>query len=523
MSYWKSHNKDIKSIDNFGMSHKPTGNQAIQLEFHELELGIVLDIVLDDKHPLITNGSSVFNKIDVDRWPKSVYNIAASNTDIDYSLIGRALVRPLISGKKLTKDNLIWAYPAESNLSEYPLINETVVLSTFNDKIYYSRKLNHHNWANNNLDFSIDLDSPKNTTLFTTNPFIGQKLSITNWTGDAGYTGYAGKYFVANNKIRNLQRFEGDLNIESRFGQSIHFSSYDENRGNDIGYSQYGDYNDYGGNPMLLIRNRQRKVLKQGETLSLNNSPNPATITGTSQEKNVGGYIQENINHDGSSIQLTSGLTISKWVTTCYKKIFGMGEEVSAFNGMTSFVYPILNKDQIVIQSDRLILSSRYGELLQYSKKRHGIVTDSEFTVDAHDQIVLTTNVKTVINSPAIYLGEYNQTNEPVLLGQTTVNWLYEFCNLFLQHTHWYKHGHEDPSAGHANPEQSQIPVQIQQIIALRDSLNTLLSRRVFTTGGGLAPGQNGGSITNGTTPTTINVTSGVGVPGGWGGQNYRT
>jgi len=525
MSYWKGHNKNTKSVDRFDLTYNSHGNNAIQLEFHELELGIVLDVILDDKHPFITKGSSTFTKINVDKNPVSVYNIPALPTDTDYSLIGRVLVRPLISGKKLTKDSLIWAYPAESNISEYPLINETVVLSSFNDKTYYSRKLNHHNWVNNNLDFGIDLDSPPNTVLFTSSPFIGKEKSVTNWKKNEGYSGYAGKYFVANNRIRNLQRFEGDLNIESRFGQSIHFSSYDDNRGNDTGYKPYVDYSDFGGNPMILIRNRQRSLLKENETLSLHNSPNPATITGTSVEKNVGGYIQENINHDGSSIHITSGLTISKWVTTCYKKMFGNTEEVSKFNGYTSFVYPELNKDQIIINSDRLIFSSRYGELFQYSKKRFGIVTDSEYTVDAHDQIILTTNVKTVINSPAIYLGEYNQTNEPALLGQTTVNWLYELCNWLLEHVHQYKHGHENPSAGNANPDQSQtvLPPQIQQLVALRATLKTLMSKRVFVTGGGFAPGSNGASITDGTPPTKIDVGSGTGVPGGWNGQNYRT
>ena len=95
----------------------------------------------------------------------------------------------------------------------------------------------------------------------------------------------------------------------------------------------------------------------------------------------------------------------------------------------TSFKFPKLMGDQIVINSDRIIISAKKNEMFQYSKKRMSFVTDDEYTVDAHNQIVITTNNKTVLNSPAIYLGEYNQTNEPVLLGQTTVNWLYDFCN----------------------------------------------------------------------------------------------
>ena len=38
----------------------------------------------------------------------------------------------------------------------------------------------------------------------------------------------------------------------------------------------------------------------------------------------------------------------------------------------------------------------------------------------------------------------------------------------------------------------------------MRDALHNLLSRRVFLTGGGYAPGQNGASITEGTPPTKI-------------------
>jgi hypothetical protein len=253
------------------------------------------------------------------------------------------------------------------------------------------------------------------------------------------------------------------------------------------------DYSDSGGNPMIIIRNRQRKILKVGETLTLRNSPNPASISGTVMEKNAGGYIAEDINHDGSTIAITSGKTVSQWKTTCYKKMFGVGEEVSAFKGVTSFKYPPLDGDQVIINSDRLIFSSRYGETFHYSKKRYGVVTDSEYTVDAHDQIVFTTHVKTVLNSPAIYLGEYDMTNEPVLLGQTTIEWLYELCTWLLEHTHVHIHSHVD--AGKASPEQTQLSVQAQRLVSLQAKLATLLSRRVFVTGGGYAPGQDGAKI----------------------------
>lgn len=525
MSYWKDTGKNTRALDSFGLSTSNTNGTGGGREFYELELGVVLDIILDDKHPLYTGAESVHTKIDVERWPVDLTDSPPSDGDFDYTWIGRALVRPIVSEKLTDKDQLIWAYPLDENISEYPLINETVIILHQDDKLFYTRKLNFRHWPHNNLNFGIEgaTSGKENTVLFAKTPLIGKKESLTNYKGDSGFHGYAGQYYVANNKIRTVQRWEGDSLYQSRHGQTIHLIAYDKKRDNDVGDPKYKDYKD-GGNPMILIRNRQRPLLKVGQTLSLHNSPNLATVVGTIYEKNVGGYLEENINHDGSSIHITCGLTISEWVTTCYKKMFGigkgLGEEVSKFQGPTLFGFPELKGDQTIINTDRMILSARYEEMLQYSKKRFAILTDNEYTVDAHQQMIMSTHTKIVLNAPAIYLGEYNKTDEPCLLGQTTVNWLYELCNWLLEHTHWYLHSHVD--AGKESPSQTQIPVQQQKLIALRDRLHKLMSRRVFLTGGGLAPGQNGASITDGTSPVQINVATGAGVPGRWKGKNYR-
>lgn len=519
MSYWKTTVKNTRTLDSSGLLINNMAKGGSQTEFFELELGVVLDIVMNENHPIFSAGKKLHSKIDVDRWPADLTDKPALPADKDLSWIGRALVRPMTSERITEKDQLVWAYPLEANLSEYPLINELVVLSVYDGQLYYSKKVNYHNWPNNNLDFTAEtsLSGRTNNQLFSDQELTGSMESKTNYKGDSGFHGFAGQYFVANNKIRTIKRFEGDLLIESRFGQTIHMTGYDSNRANDIGDSRNKDYAN-GGNPMIIIRNRQRPLVKEGQKLIPHKKLPP--ILGTPQEKNTGGYLEENINHDGSTIALSSGQTISQYVTSCYKKMFGDGEETGKFQGTTNFKTPILNGDQIIINTDRLILSSRYGETLHYSKKRYGIVTDNEYTVDAHQQVVITSNTKTVINSPAIYLGEYDQTNEPALLGQTTVSWMYELCNWLLAHTHTYHHSHT--GAGKESPSSTQLPVQVQQLIALRDKLHTLLSRRVFLTGGGLAPGQNGGSITDGTSPVKISTGNGEGVPGGWKGSNFR-
>lgn len=537
MSFWKKTSaKNYKSLDNY------SNNQfdSISNEFYELEPAIVLDVILDENHEIFKNKE--LTKLDYDRSQADVSGKKPLPDDVDYSWIGRILVRMVETQQKIEKEQLIWVIPLDSNISEYPLINEMVSIVKYMGQVYYTRKLNSNNFVNSNNDFGIEqliggfqdsngrqkgnreLNKP-------TTEFQGPK-SVTRFGGGYGFEGVAGRYFWINKNIRAVKRFEGDMVFESRFGQSIRFSAYDNNRENDKSDKNLKGYfaevdNPFtkvptgGGNPMIIIRNRQRPILKEGEQFQAYKKL-PSAI-GTRIEKNVGGYVEEDINNDGSTIAITSGMTITKWVTSCYKQMWESGkEEQLGFSpfGCSQFKYPVLNKDQIVINTDRVIISSRLFETFMYSKKRFGIVTDSEFTVDAHDQLILNTNQKTVINSPAIYLGEYDNTNEPVLLGQTSVNWMYQLCNWLLAHTHWYIHTH--PDTGPPSPQQTQLSVQQQQLIALRDELEKLLSRRVFVTGGGLAPGKNGGNIVDGVAPLKININSGTGVPGEFKGKNYR-
>jgi len=493
MAFWNTKSQNTLSTENFGLGGTSTKGNGTA-EFYELEPAVVLDIILDKEHAFFKNPTNFPSTIDVDHWPADLKGEKPVAGDVDYSWVGRALVRMQYSMPAAKKEKLVWAYPLDSSISEYPLINEVVIVMRYRNKYFYSRKINTRNLPNEAVDFVVNktISGQENSELFSNALYQG-RLSQNSFSGAEGYRGVTGRYYKINNRVRRIKRHEGDTIIESRFGQSIRFGTYDEDRVNDKGDPKNVDYSDWGGNPMLILRNRQRKLLKKGETLKLVNSPNPATVIGTDEEKNAGGYLKEDINHDGSTIAITSGQTISKWVTTCYKKMFGTGEEVSAFEGTTNFTYPVLNGDQIIINSDRLVLSSRFGETFHYAKKRYGIVTDSEYTVDAHDQIVLTTHVKTVLNSPAIYLGEYDTTGEPVLLGQTSVDWLYELCNWMLEHTHWYMHSHVD--AGKESPSQTQLSVQVEKLKQLRDSLHSLLSRRVFVVGGGYAPGSDGANI----------------------------
>jgi len=563
--------------------------------FYELEPAVVLDVILDENHPIFKTKTV---KLDYTSVPDNFENKPALSDSIDYSWIGRILVRPLVSLYNIDKDDINdWAIPMENTgIVEYPLVNEVVIVGRYFKKLYYFRKLNIPNgFLNNNADFSKERSAgPAKFNLEKrTNPndvakkYQGpESILVSTKYATNDDKGALGRYFVANKNIRTIKKYEGDTVIESRFGQSIRFSAYDSNRDNDVGEKKYRDYynkvkNPYtnkpsgGGNPMILIRNRQRP------------------IQNIDTESNPGGFISEDINNDGSSIHITSGLTQSPFVTTVKKRIFQSPDvsplENPAFspNGSTKFIFPSkLIGDQIVINSDRLIFSSKNEETFHFSKKRYAIATDDEYTVDAENQVVITSNTKTVLNSPVIYLGEYNQTNEPAVLGQTLVDWLYDLCNWLLEHKHGNNHLHPHPHVHthphiHPNPHVHEggggsgvsgppipslteegltlvadegttaalasissptsidttktlgteptlnaVPVNTLNAVPtvtevspdqmrlrqLRDSLGIILSKRVFLTGGGYAPGLYPSVLTN----TVINPYTGEGVPGGY-------
>jgi len=521
---------------------------------------VVVDVIYDDKHPFF--GEAPFSEesqkpitINRDGFPANYKGDVPDPFEKDYSYIGRVKIRVLGKEIKTPQAKLPWASPLDNTITQYPLLNEQVLVVQIGDAYFYTKPLSAFNFVGVNANYSLEISNSENTQPSTPwdEPLNRQSYIAHPIFKNQGRLGYLGSYFILNPYIRSLKKYEGDTSIESRFGQSIRFTGYTDVRADDkstnasyalnpslFPASSAGGY----GNPRIIIRNRQRNIaLNKPQQLHPKLPPIPVI---PAKEKNYGGQIEEDINNDGSTIEINSGGIISKWKTTVYKSMFGITsggdptEEQTQYNppGSTDFVFPILNNDQVVINTDRLVFSSRFSETLHFSKKRYGIVTDSEYTVDANNQIVLTTNKLTCLNSPQIFLGQYAETNEPALLGQTTVDWLYDLCNWLLDHVHWYHHvhpyPHSHPDAGRESPgntqdsvpDQTQIPVQQITLKLLRDNLHKTLSRRVFLTGGGYAPGANGvkppGSGAECGEPTNINVVTGAGVVGDFKGRNRR-
>lgn len=264
-------------------------------QFYELEPAVVLDVIRDENHPIFKDKKKC-PKVTELEWPGGYNN----KEDPDYSWIGRIKARAVFSQNKAPMAELTWILPLETGIKEFPLLNENVVIVKYLNSIYYSRRINTRNFLNNSADTRTEPRYGAGNTLTKQNcpNLIGAKTPSNIGSGPNSFGQYLGKYFKANNRVRPLRHFEGDTIIESRFGNSIRFGCYEDNPSIDIGTNQ-GNGDDYSGNlgnPQILIRNRQR--VKYGK------------------EGIYSHTLLEDINADGSSIHITSGKTISKFVPT---------------------------------------------------------------------------------------------------------------------------------------------------------------------------------------------------------------
>jgi hypothetical protein len=190
--------------------------------------------------------------------------------------------------------------------------------------------------------------------------------------------------------------------IESRFGQSIRFSAYN---------NPFRAFS-----PTLIIRNRESSLTQISSAAS--------------------GSINEDINRDGSSIVLSSGEYILPFIP-------GTIDEKGSTDFQTkpqSFKpYPEkLKGDQMILSSGRLILSARNAEMMFYSKGNYGFVSDGQLSIDnrlgmnvsVNDNISFVTNnrdFQIFSGNGSVFLG--SKDLEPLVKGQKLVDILKELID----------------------------------------------------------------------------------------------
>lgn len=319
--------------------------------------------------------------------PVRIISINQSNSLNNGTIVGEILLQQASQPYKTR----ITASPINSNIKNYPLVNEVVLVvsgptgkyssNSSEVKYYYLTTLNLWNSTNTNPTpnpytniqpqsqtktiSEIELGSPNKSSKIDTNSFK------------------PGTYFTEKSNIYPLYPFEGDVILEGRFGNSLRLGSTDIS-----GSTSLNNWSNIpnNGDPITILRN--------GQDLSL---------TGSAQS-----LITEDINKDLSSIYLTSTqqLPLSASSTNEY---FSYGEDAKP---ITINQY---QGSQIILNSGRLVFNTTKDHIMLSSQK--------SINLNALDSINMDTTGPIVLEGGQVLLGSREAT-ESVLLGDSTVDLL---------------------------------------------------------------------------------------------------
>jgi len=400
-------------------------NNKVRLKALEEGLGktgFVYEIVLDETSPLL---------VDVD--DKSAY-------------IGAIKFR--VGNDKVTDPTkLPWAFPLDKHIKSLPVKQELIEIHKIGLDYAYrriGREINPSRTSSGNAINHIAKPQPDEAAKLG----LYQEREQTDIAGssqsETDAIGY-GEYYLPQDNIHKLKLYEGDTSIESRFGQSIRFTAF-----NNIATSANSKPTFA---PTLIIRN--------GESSTNRKLPEASTV-------------EEDVNRDGGVIAFGSGQ---------YQLQFQPGTVDD--NGKTDFTtkpesfleYPSkLIGDQILINSGRIILSAKNAEMMFYSKKNYGFVSDGGLSIDnklginvsVGDNINVVTNnrdVRIYSGKGSIFLGDQAPL-EPLVKGTTLVKLLHELITAISNQTFLTPSGPTDIG-----------PVNISEFQAVSSKLNDILSK----------------------------------------------
>jgi hypothetical protein len=353
----------------------------------EKRQGIVYSIILDETHPYLKNREDSKNK-------ESIF-IGA----IEYKLTGQLAT---------DEASLPIAYPLDKNFKTLPVKNEAVeIINGAGGTTYYKRigpELTP--FVNADMNAISKLFNPVKADTNTSKDYSKVQstgISRSNTNESAKYDNY-GDYFKYEKGIHKLKLWEGDTLFESRFGQSIRFSGYNNDE------KKYS--------PVIIIRNGENADSKK----LLDNE-----------------VTKEDINRDGSIIAITSDKFQLGFVPG---KIDDKGKGNFETKPESFENYPDkLIGDQILLNSGRIILSAKSGEMLFYSKKNYGFISDGGLSIDNKGGIDVSTkdNVNFITNDRdfaihsgkgSIFLGDTEL--EPLVKGTKLVELLAELIDAIV-------------------------------------------------------------------------------------------
>lgn len=416
--------------DNNLQSSKQTSTAA-----KRSETGYVIEVILDD-----TNDSLPIFK-----------TVGENASDVHTGKVGGVKVR-LLSSQEANDDSLPIIYPLDDTIRTLPLLGEEVQIHSIGGKKYYTRLLTEGfpNIQNSGIGEYQDSFGEGDTAKGSSTDYSSNQATGISQPqgGPSSNKGDYGDYFKADEKIHKLKLYEGDTILESRFGQSIRFSGYNN------------DDNTF--SPTIIIRNRESDPSREAQ--------------GEFQSQKIGGLTEEDINRDGSTIAMGSR-----------DKQFDFVPGVVDDKGNSDFEtkpdtfkdYPTkLDGDQVLISSGRLIFSSKSSEMIFYSRGNYGFISDGYMSIDNKGGIDITTgdniNITTTDNDFSILAGQGrinlgDDSEEQLVRGNALVDLLSELLTELASETH-------PTPAGPSGP-----PVNAPKYNAIKNKLRDILSPNNYT------------------------------------------
>ena len=311
-----------------------------------------------------------FDKREVGNAP--VYNTNKEFTNEDIRLYGA--ITYAYEDEIITED---YAQPIDKNNFTLPIVGETVIILKIEGETYYLpfsstpypnyRETIRLKLAGKPVDNSLEETGAKdfNQQIATGGP---DKTPPSTKETSGGYK--------INEKIKFLQPKNGDTILSGRVGNTIRFSEF------------FLTEDGKTSSPGIYIRNKQNQEL---------------------DSKPIGTLVDEDINKDGTSVYITSGKIKIPFKETIKKQKVAFKDFPSSDK---------LKGDQLFVNSDRIVLSSKASEFIIFGKGNTGVITDGNYSVDAEKDIYLHTNSKVTIHSAGSNQIFLNSENGKIYLGK---------------------------------------------------------------------------------------------------------
>ena len=342
----------------------------------------------------------------------------------------------------------------DMSIADYPVAGEYVIVAQYFTENYYTRTLNIHSTINNGVipgkSFDVTKLDEKNTS--STQYKKNNSTGIAKGNKDFYKNLFSKSDFLPRLDFAPIEQKMGEITYNGRFGQSIRFGTSD-----DTGDGEKAIREDTYLAPNMIFKVGQR--LDDEEFKSEENALKP---------------IKEDINLDGTSMYMTTLENVPLVPATIDSDIH--------YKRFVDNVPEKFDGKQIILNSDRLIFNTKKSQFMCFSKLSQYFCSEEKFIVDSlmgvnvnsPAPIVVSTEDKTIINSPEIYLGVTDEENpsqdEPLVLGETLKGLLEELIDLMLK-TQFIN------GAGPA----SMNPGNIAQYTAIKSKLMTMLSGQNYT------------------------------------------